>query len=112
MDLQLGGKVALVTGASKGIGRHVAEHLAQEGASVAITARTAEPLEVTAKEIQAATGQPVLPLAGDMSVADDVARCVAATTEQLGRSTSWSPARAARPAACSKTSPRTSGCPA
>ena len=62
MDLQLSGKVALVTGASKGIGRQVAEHLAAERASVAITARTAAPLEVTAKEIQAATGRPVLPL--------------------------------------------------
>jgi NAD(P)-dependent dehydrogenase (short-subunit alcohol dehydrogenase family) len=68
VDLQLDGKVALVTGASKGIGRHVAEHLAAEGANVAITARTAAPLEVTAKEIQAATGLRVLPLAGDMSV--------------------------------------------
>jgi NAD(P)-dependent dehydrogenase (short-subunit alcohol dehydrogenase family) len=57
VDLQLGGKVALVTGASKGIGRHVAEHLAREGASVAITARTSEPLEVTAKEIHATTEQ-------------------------------------------------------
>jgi NAD(P)-dependent dehydrogenase (short-subunit alcohol dehydrogenase family) len=84
VDLQLSGKVALVTGASKGIGRHVAEHLAAEGASVAITARTAEPLEVTAKEIQAATGRTVLPLAGDMSVTADVERCVAATTGQLG----------------------------
>jgi 3-oxoacyl-[acyl-carrier protein] reductase len=85
VDLQLGGKVALVTGASKGIGRHVAEDLAGEGAEVAITARTAEPLEVTAKEIQAATGQPVLPLAGDMSVSADVERCVAATLDRFGK---------------------------
>jgi 3-oxoacyl-[acyl-carrier protein] reductase len=85
VDLQLGGKVALVTGASKGIGRHVAEHLAGEGANVAITARTAEPLEVTAKEIQAATGQPVFPLAGDMSVSADVERCVAATLDRFGK---------------------------
>ena len=84
MDLQLDGKVALVTGASKGIGRHVAEHLAAEGATVAITARTAAALEVTAKEIQAATGQRVLALSGDMSVTADVARCVAATEDQLG----------------------------
>ena len=84
MDLQLSGRVALVTGASKGIGRHVAEHLAAQGASVAITARSAEPLEVTAKEIQAATGLAVLPLAGDMNVTADIERCVAATTDRLG----------------------------
>ena len=84
MDLQLDGKVALVTGASKGIGRHVAEHLAAEGATVAITARAAAPLEVTAKEIQAATRQRVLALSGDMSVTADVTRCVAATEDQLG----------------------------
>ena len=84
MDLQLDGKVALVTGASKGIGRHVAEHLAAEGAEVAITARTAGPLEVTAKEIQAATGRRVLALAGDMSVTPDVERCVAAAQDRFG----------------------------
>ena len=54
MGPQLDGKAALVTGASAGIGRNVAEHLAAEGANVAITARTAAPLEVTAREIQAA----------------------------------------------------------
>jgi NAD(P)-dependent dehydrogenase (short-subunit alcohol dehydrogenase family) len=84
VDLQLDGKVALVTGASKGIGRHVAEHLAREGADVAITARTAEPLEVTAKEIAAATGRVIVPLAGDMSVAEDVQRCVDAVQDRFG----------------------------
>jgi short-subunit dehydrogenase len=53
VDLQLDGKVTPVTGASKGIGRHVAEHPAAEGANVAITARTAAPPEATAKEIRA-----------------------------------------------------------
>ena len=84
MDLQLDGKVALVTGASKGIGRHVAHHLAAEGAEVAITARTPGPLELTAKEIQSATGRRVLALAGDMSVTPDVVRCVAAAEDRLG----------------------------
>jgi 3-oxoacyl-[acyl-carrier protein] reductase len=85
LDLQLGGKVAFVTGASKGIGRAVAEHLAHEGADVVITARTAEPLESTAKEISAATGRGVVPMAGDMSVTADVQRCVDATLARSGK---------------------------
>ena len=85
MDLQLGGKVAFVTGASKGIGRQVAEHLAREGANVVITARTAEPLEVDGQGDPGRHRRPVLPLAGDMSVTADVQRCVAATTDRLGQ---------------------------
>ncbi|MQA12446.1 MAG: SDR family oxidoreductase [Pseudonocardiaceae bacterium] len=84
MDLQLTNKVAFVTGASKGIGRASAEQLAAEGADVVITARTADALEVTAKEIAAKTGRQIVPMAGDMSVAEDVERCVAATIEQFG----------------------------
>jgi 3-oxoacyl-[acyl-carrier protein] reductase len=84
MDLQLTDKVAFVTGASKGIGRAVAEHLAAEGSNVVITARTADSLEVTAKEIAAASGRTVLPMVGDMSKSEDVERCVAATLEQFG----------------------------
>ncbi len=84
MDLRLDGKVAIVTGASKGIGRCVAEFLAREGCDVVITARTAAPLEAAAEKIAADTGRAVLPLAGDMSVTDDVRRCVDATLEQFG----------------------------
>src|SRR6266852_6027453 len=65
MDLQLTGKVALVTGASKGIGRAVAQELAQEGCDVVITARTLEPLEVAAREIAAMTNRKVVPMDGD-----------------------------------------------
>jgi 3-oxoacyl-[acyl-carrier protein] reductase len=85
LDLELGGKVALVTGASKGIGRAVAEQLAREGADVVITARTAEPLEATAQQITAATGGTVVAMAGDMSVTADVQRCVDATLARLGK---------------------------
>lgn len=85
MDLQMTDKVAFVTGASKGIGRATAEHLAREGADVVITARTAAPLEAAAKEIAAATGRQVVPMAGDMSKSEDVERCVAATLERFGK---------------------------
>ena len=85
MDLQLAGKVAVVTGASKGIGRSVAEHLAHEQADVVITARMAEPLAATAKHIAAETGRTVVPMAGDMSVTQDIQRCVDATLGQFGK---------------------------
>jgi NAD(P)-dependent dehydrogenase (short-subunit alcohol dehydrogenase family) len=85
MDLELTGKVALITGASKGIGRAVAEQLAAEGADVVITARTAEPLERTAREIEAKAKGRAVPMAGDMSNAEDVNRCVAATLGRFGR---------------------------
>ena len=85
MDLQLGGKVAVVTGASKGIGRAVAHELAAEGADVAIAARNAGPLELAAKDIAAATGRSILPIAGDMSVTADVERCMAAVIDRLSK---------------------------
>ena len=52
MDLQLAGKVAFVTGASKGIGRAVARTLALEGCDVVISARGQEELEKTAALLQ------------------------------------------------------------
>ena len=84
MGPQPDGKAALVTGASIGIGRNVAEHLAAEGANVAITARTAAPLEVTARAILAAIGRPVLPLAGDVSVTTGPERCGTAAGDRRG----------------------------
>src|ERR1700733_11098580 len=51
MDLQLSGRKALVTGASRGIGRAIAVELAREGCDLALCARGAEPLEALAKEL-------------------------------------------------------------
>jgi NAD(P)-dependent dehydrogenase (short-subunit alcohol dehydrogenase family) len=76
VDLGLKDSTALVTGASKGIGRASALALAQEGCDVAINARTPEDLERAAKEIADATGRRVVPIAGDMSNPDDVERVV------------------------------------
>jgi 3-oxoacyl-[acyl-carrier protein] reductase len=82
--MHLDGKIAFVTGASKGIGRKTAEQLAGEGCDVIITSRTETDVLAAAEQIQADSGRKVLGLAGDMTVQDDVERCVATALEQLG----------------------------
>jgi 3-oxoacyl-[acyl-carrier protein] reductase len=67
----LSNKVAAVTGATKGIGKAIAQSLAREGASVAICGRTQKSAEATAKEIADKTGSSVLGMAVD--VADPIA---------------------------------------
>jgi 3-oxoacyl-[acyl-carrier protein] reductase len=84
VDLKLSGKVAFVTGGSKGIGREVARTLANEGCDVVITARGQEQLEKTAAELSGETGRRVVAQAGDMSRSEDVDRCVQAAIAELG----------------------------
>ena len=67
MDLELKGKRALVTGASKGIGRACAQVLAEEGCQVTIVSRDAAALAAAAEDIQAKTGTPVTWKAVDLS---------------------------------------------
>ena len=83
MDLGLRGRVALVTGGSRGIGAAIARELAAEGCRVAICARSAETLEATAATIRA-TGAEVLPLVADLTAPDEAGRVVAATIEGFG----------------------------
>ncbi len=71
MDLRLKGRAALVTGASKGIGKAIARGLADEGVNLALLARTADELNAAAEEIAAATGVRALALATD--IRDDAA---------------------------------------
>ena len=84
MDLGLNGKVALVTGGSRGIGRATALALAREGVAVAIAARGPERLAATAAEIEA-LGVPALAVAADLTVPAEAARAVTATVERFGR---------------------------
>src|SRR5262244_442756 len=83
MDLGLTGKVALVTGGSKGIGKAVARGLLQEGAKVAICARTKSELDATAAELAKPRGD-VFAVAGDLKEAD-VRKIVEATVGHFGR---------------------------
>jgi 3-oxoacyl-[acyl-carrier protein] reductase len=85
MNLGLEGKAALVGGASRGLGRAVAEGLAREGCRVAIAARGREALEATARQIGEAAGVEILPVVCDMSRYEDIRRFVAQTAERFGR---------------------------
>jgi NAD(P)-dependent dehydrogenase (short-subunit alcohol dehydrogenase family) len=84
MDLGLQGKVAIVTGGSKGIGRATALALAQEGVDVAICARGVEELEDAASDIRARTGQRALAVRADTGEPDDIKNLVARTAAELG----------------------------
>ena len=74
MNLGLAGKVAIVGGASQGIGYGIAKELAQEGASIAITARREKDLLAAAERLRADTGATVLPIAADCRRAEDCTR--------------------------------------
>jgi len=85
MDLGLYDKVALVTAASKGLGKAVALRLAQEGASVAICARGRESLHEAAAEIKTETGEEALTIQADVSDPTAADRLVEATVGRFGR---------------------------
>lgn len=84
MDLGLRGRVAVVAGASSGLGRAIARTLAAEGAHVAIASRNAERLETTARELASETGGEVVAMPTDMTDPDQVNALVSRTVERWG----------------------------
>jgi len=78
MDLGLNGKWALVCAASKGLGKGCAAALVREGANVVITARGAEALEATARELRALGAAEVRAVPGDITTAEGRAAALAA----------------------------------
>ena len=85
MDLELRDKVAIVGGASKGLGRACAEVLAEEGCRVAVCSRSKDDLTKVADEIRAATGREVLAFPGDLDRPETIRDLVAATVARFGR---------------------------
>ncbi|MCC7145264.1 MAG: SDR family oxidoreductase [Phycisphaeraceae bacterium] len=84
MDLGLKNKLALVTAATKGLGRGCAEALAREGCRVAICARTTGDVQRVAGEIAAATGSEVRGYTADMAKPGDIDSLLVAVKAQLG----------------------------
>ena len=85
MDLQLTGKTAIVTGASRGIGKSVARELAYEGVDVVVVARGKESLENTAAELASETGRRILPIVTDTGNDEAVRNMVKCARDFLGR---------------------------
>jgi 3-oxoacyl-[acyl-carrier protein] reductase len=83
VNLHLSGKVALVTGGSRGIGRATATLLAAEGAQVIIAARNVDALEATAADIRAADGK-VHVITADFTLPDESVRVVAEAAGRFG----------------------------
>ena len=85
MNLQLAGKVALVTGGSEGIGKGIARALAREGCDVAICARRPDVLDKAAAEIRAESGRRVVAIPADLTRREDAEHFVHEAVRALGR---------------------------
>jgi 7-alpha-hydroxysteroid dehydrogenase len=82
-DLPLAGKVALVTGSGRGIGAGIARMLAEAGAAIALTARTASEIDAMAEELRAAGGRAVA-IPCDLNDIDALPNLIERTVAELG----------------------------
>ena len=85
MDLELEGKVAIIGGASKGLGRACAEVLAKEGVKLTICSRTEADLQQAAEEIRRDTKAEIMEFPGNLDNHSTISDLVAATVERFGR---------------------------
>ena len=83
IDINLSGKVAAITGGSRGIGRGIAEALLKTGASVAINGRNEDKGQQAIKEI--GVNQPVTFIKGDVRKQSEVENFISQTIENSGR---------------------------
>jgi 3-oxoacyl-[acyl-carrier protein] reductase len=84
MDLGLEGRVAIVTGGSRGIGREVVRELLEAGAKVMTCSRNRDQLETTCQELARTTGGTLKASAADMTKPDDIQRLVDETLTNFG----------------------------
>jgi 3-oxoacyl-[acyl-carrier protein] reductase len=84
MDLRIAGRVALVCGSSRGLGRAIAAALVEEGCRVALNARTPEPLRRTADELRRHAAADVVPFPADVSAPAQATALVERVHHELG----------------------------
>ncbi|MDP3040804.1 MAG: SDR family NAD(P)-dependent oxidoreductase, partial [Deltaproteobacteria bacterium] len=84
MDFSLKGKVALITGASRGIGQAVAIGLAQAGADIAIASRKLPDLEKVAEQVRK-TGRKCLPVAAHVARVEEINNLVGQVMAEYGK---------------------------
>ncbi|HXH12586.1 MAG TPA: SDR family oxidoreductase [Alphaproteobacteria bacterium] len=84
MDLELTGRVAIVTGGSRGVGKAIALELAREGVDVAICGRSRETLEAAAGDLARETGRRIIPVPADTTDRASVEQMVKETVAALG----------------------------
>jgi NAD(P)-dependent dehydrogenase (short-subunit alcohol dehydrogenase family) len=84
-EFDVTGKVVFITGAGRGIGKGIAQVLAEAGADIALNALTPKYVEGVAVEIATASGRRVVPVIADVTKADDVRRAVDAILAAFGR---------------------------
>jgi len=84
MDETLSGKIAVVTGGTRGIGRAIAERLLREGAAVAVCSRLHENVQTLLKDCQPGAGERLLAEPADVSKLEDVRRFFARVDERFG----------------------------
>jgi len=85
MIMKLEGKIALITGGGRGIGRAIALAFAREGASIAVVARTSQQVEDVASEVRTEFGVEAVPLVGDVGEGAAVQRIFREVAEKFGR---------------------------
>ena len=85
MTIDLAGRACLVTGATKGIGRAIAEALATAGADVVVSARTAGDVERVAAELDGSGSGRVVGVPADVSRSDECGRLIGAAVQELDR---------------------------
>jgi NAD(P)-dependent dehydrogenase (short-subunit alcohol dehydrogenase family) len=83
--MNLTGKVAVVTGGSRGLGRSMVQALAEAGADVVVASRKLDACEAVASEVAVSTGRTALPVAAHVGRWDDCDRLIATTLERFGR---------------------------